>query len=280
MIRILVDTSADFSLEEIKEKGLELVPIHITIGGKDYRDIVDLSKEEFYQLLLSNEEFPKTSQPSPQDFVEAFEDTKEKGDELICLLLSSSLSGTCQSATLAKNIVEYDKIHIVDSLTATHMIRVLAEYAKKRVEEGVMAETIVEELEELKSRVKVLAAVDTLEYLYKGGRLSKASAVIGEVARIKPIISVSEEGKVVVVGKCMGKNKAITTLMKMLSERELDENFPVLSLYTYGQENSEVFEARLDEAGYTKEGRYQIGASIGAHIGPGVFGVVFVEKKK
>ena len=78
----------------------------------------------------------------------------------------------------------------------------------------------------------------------------------------------------------MGKNKAITTLMKMLSECELDDNFPVLSLYTYGQENSEVFEARLDEAGYTKEGRYQIGASIGAHIGPGVFGVVFVEKKK
>lgn len=279
MIRILVDTSADYTLEEIKEKGLELVPIHITIGGKDYRDTVDLSKEEFYQLLLNNEEFPKTSQPSPQDFVEAFEKAKENGDELICILLSSSLSGTCQSATLAKNIVEYDKIHIVDSLTATHMIRVLAEHAKKLAAEGVAAEKIVEELEELKSRVKVLAAVDTLEYLYKGGRLSKASAVIGEVARIKPIITVSEDGKVTVVGKCMGKNKAITTLMKMLSERKLDENFPVLSLYTYGQENSEVFDARLVEAGYKNEGRYQIGASIGTHIGPGVFGVVFVEKK-
>lgn len=279
MIRILVDTSADYTVEEIKEKGLELVPIHVTFGEKSYRDTIDLNKEEFYQLLLANEDFPKTSQPSPQDFVDVFEDVKEKGDELICILLSSALSGTCQSANLAKGIVEYDKIHIVDSLTATHMIRVIADHAKKLAEEGVSAEKIVEELEALKSRVKVIAAVDTLEYLYKGGRLSKTTAVIGEMARIKPLITVSEDGKVVVAGKCLGKNKAITTMLKMLDEKNLDKNFPTYSVYTYGLENTETFEARLKEKGYEMGERKQIGATIGTHIGPGVFGIVFVENK-
>lgn len=278
MIRILVDTAADYTVEEIKEKGFELVPMHITIGDKDYKDTFELTKDRFYELLQESEEFSKTSQPTPQDFVEAFEDVKEKGDELICILLSSGLSGTCQSAALAKSIVDYDKIHIVDSLTATHMIRVLADYAKKRAEEGMSAETIVEELNDLKPRVQVFAALDTLEYLYKGGRLSKTSAVIGEVARIKPIIHVSTEGKVIVVAKCLGKNKAITTLIKMLKERKLDENFPIYSVYTYGQENVEALETRMEEEGYKVQARQQIGATIGTHIGPGVFGAVFVEQ--
>ena len=125
MIRILVDTSSDYTVEEIKAKGLELVPMHITFGEEDYRDVYDLTKDAFYELLTSNEEFPKTSQPTPQDFVDIFEDVQENGDEQICILLSSKLSGTFQSAALAKNIVEYDKIHLVDSLGATHMIRII-----------------------------------------------------------------------------------------------------------------------------------------------------------
>ena len=133
MIRILVDTSSDYTVEEIKAKGLELVPMHITFGEEDYRDVYDLTKDAFYELLTSNEEFPKTSQPTPQDFVDIFEEVEEKGDELICILLSSKLSGTFQSATLAKNIVDYDNIHLVDSLGATHMIRIMAEIGRAHV---------------------------------------------------------------------------------------------------------------------------------------------------
>ncbi len=280
MIRILVDTAADYTVEEIKEKGFELVPMHITIGEKDYRDGFDLTKDQFYKLLQESNDFSKTSQPTPQDFVEAFEDVKEKGDELICILLSSSLSGTCQSAALAKSMVGYEKIHIVDSLTATHMIRVLADYAKKLSEQDVSAEKIVEALNELKPRVQVFAALDTLEYLYKGGRVSRTSAVIGEVARIKPLIHVSTEGKVIVAAKCPGKNKAVTTIVKMLKERKLDENFPIYSVYTYGQENVEALEARMEQEGYKVQARQQIGATIGTHVGPGAFGAVFVERQK
>lgn len=280
MIRIMVDTSADYTVEETKEKGIGLLPIHITMGDKDYRDAYDLTKEEFYNLLTGSSEFPKTAQPSLQDLLDAFEEAKENGDELIYITLSSALSGTYQSAVLAKNMAEYDKIYLVDSLTATHMVRVLADYAKKLADEGVSAEKIVEELEDLKGRVKVYAALDTLEYLYKGGRLSKTSAVLGEMARIKPLITVNANGEVAVVGKCMGKNKAITTLMKMIGDSQIDPDFPRYSVYTQGLENSDIFENRVRESGIEITERYQIGATIGAHIGPGVFGLIFVEKSR
>lgn len=277
MIRILVDTAADYTMEELNEKNIACVPMHISIGGADYRDCYDLKKEQFYELLLANEEFPTTSQPSPQDFVDIFEEAKEAGDDVICILLSSKLSGTCQSAVLAKNIVDYENIYIVDSLAATHMNRVLADYAMKRAAEGAEAKTITEELDLLKKRVKVVAVVDTLEYLYKGGRLSRTTAVLGEVARIKPMITIND-GEVAVIGKCMGKNKAISMLLKNVQERNIDPDYPVYSLYTYGTENCEIFEERLHGAGYETAERLQIGASIGTHIGPGAYGVVFVEK--
>ena len=277
MIRILVDTSSDYTVEEIKANGMELAPLHITIGEKDYRDGYDLSKDKFYELLTSNEEFPKTSQPTPQDFVDIFEDVEEKGDELICILLSSKLSGTFQSATLAKNIVEYDNIHLVDSLGATHMIRIMAGHAQELIEEGKSAAEIVAVLEEMKSKIKVLAVVDTLEYLCKGGRVSKATAAIGEMAKVKPMITVAN-GEVAVIGKSLGKNKAISNLLKAFEECEADERFPIYSVSTLGTENCEIFEKRFTDAGYNFKERVQIGATIGTHVGPGAFGVIFVEK--
>ena len=277
MIRILVDTSSDYTVEEIKANGMELAPLHITIGEKDYRDGYDLSKDKFYELLTSNEEFPKTSQPTPQDFVDIFEDVEEKGDELICILLSSKLSGTFQSATLAKNIVEYDNIHLVDSLGATHMIRIMADHAQELAAAGKSVQEIVAVLEEMKSKIKVLAVVDTLEYLCKGGRVSKATAAIGEMAKVKPMITVAE-GEVAVIGKSLGKNKAIGNLLKALEECEVDDRFPIYSVSTLGVENCEAFEKRLNDAGYQFKERLQVGATIGTHVGPGVFGMIFVQK--
>ena len=277
MIKFLLDTSSDFTVEEVKEKGMNLVPLHITLGEADYKDAYDLTKDAFYELLTTNEEFPKTSQPTPQDFVDAFEDAKEKGDELICILLSSRLSGTFQSATLAKSIVEYDNIHLVDSLGVTHMIRIMVEYAQDLAAEGKGAKEIVEALEEMKSKIKVLAVVDTLEYLCKGGRVSKTTAAIGEAAKVKPMITVAN-GEVAVIGKSLGKNKAIGNLLKALGECEVDERFPIYSVSTLGTENCEVFEKRLTDAGYSFRERLQIGATIGTHVGPGVFGMIFVTK--
>lgn len=277
MLRIIVDSSADLTAEELKEKNIELLPLNVLLDGKTYQDGVNLERNQFYELLTSCEDFPKTSQPSPEAFINLFEDAKEKGDDLILILLSSGLSGTYQTAFMAKNMVEYDKVHIIDSLTATHMIHIMADYADKLRKEGLSAVEIVEKVEAIKLKVQVLAAVDTMEYLYRGGRVNKATAAIGELAKIKPIIRVNEEGKVVVTGKCLGKNKALRFIIDNLKNKNLNPDFPLYSVYTYGTENCEKLEEKMEKEGFVIKDRYQVGSSIGAHIGPGVFGIFFVE---
>lgn len=278
MIRLVVDSSADYQAEELKEKNIELLPLNVLIDGVTYQDGVTLERNQFYELLTSTEDFPKTSQPSPETFINLFEDAKEKGDDVICILLSSALSGTYQTAFMAKNMVEYDNIHIIDSRTATHMIHIMVDYAHKLREEGLSAPEIVEKVEAIKLKIKVLAAVDTMEYLYRGGRVNKATAAIGELAKIKPIITVNEEGKVIVTGKCLGKNKALRFILDNLKTKKLNPDFPLYSVYTYGTENCEKLEEKMEKEGFVIKDRYQVGSSIGAHIGPGVFGVFFVEE--
>ena len=278
MLRILVDTSADYTVEELKERNLELVSLNITVDEKNYRDIVDITRDEIYDILINQGKFPKTSQPSPQDFLEIFEDVKEKGDSMVVITLSSGLSGTYQSAFLAKEMVEYDDIHIVDSLSATYGIRHLSEYACKLREEGKDAATIASALEELKSRIVILAAVDTLEYLCKGGRVSKTTAAVGELANIKPIINVNEEGKVVVAAKALGRNKAIASLTKSISSYDIDDNFPIYTVFAVGEENTAKLEEKLSTAGINCSERLQIGATIGVHVVPGAYGAIFIKK--
>ena len=278
MIRILVDSSADFSAEEAKAHNMELVPINITFGDKNFRDGIDITKDEFYEMLTTSGIFPMTAQPSPQDFLDVFEDVKEKGDQLVYISLSSGLSGTFQSATLAKNMVEYDDIYLVDSLSATRAIRLMAEYACKLREEGKDAAFIAEELEAFRSRVVIYAAVDTLEYLHKGGRLSKAAAAVGELANLKPIINVTKEGTMAVPAKALGRNKALSTLVKMVTEKEIDTTFPIYSVYAVGEENTQKLEEKLGKEGVRVTKRLQIGSTIGCHVGPGAFGVIFVTK--
>ncbi len=278
MIRILVDSSTDFTMEEVKNKNLYHVPLTISLNGQDYLSGEDLTSDQFYELLTAGEDFPKTSQPSPQSFAEIFEEAKNAGEEIICVLLSSALSGTCQSAHLAKDMVDYDGIYIVDSLTATIMTRVLVDYGLELIAQGKSAPEIVDALEALKSKVKVAAGLDTLEYLHRGGRLNKAAATIGELANLKPVITVTEEGTVSVIGKCLGKNKALQFILKTLSSKELNPEFPLYAVYAYGSENTEKLEEKLTAEGYHISARLQLGSTIGAHIGPGAFGIIYVEK--
>lgn len=276
MIRILVDSSSDYLKEEINSKNMELVPISISIGEKTYVDGVDLNRDQFYEILEESGEFPKTSQPSPQAFLDIFKDVKKKGDELICILLSSALSGTYQSAMLAKDMAEYDKIYLIDSLSATYTIKVMADYACLLREKGLPAKEIAEKTEALKSKVKVVAVLDTLEYLARGGRINRKVAAIGDMANIKPIITITEEGEVGVIGKCLGKNKAINHIVQHLQGIQLDTDFPLYTIYSYGTDNCEKFEERLAKENFPIEKRMQIGSTIGTHIGPEAFGIIFV----
>lgn len=276
MIKIMVDSASDCrdqtSLYDY------FIPLNVQIGGHDYKDGVDLDRDTFYQLLTTSGEFPKTSQPSPDDFLRYFKDAKRSGDEILYFCLSSALSGTYQSACIAKDMAEYDGIYIIDTRAVTHMISYLASYARQLIGDGLSAAEIAEKCDSLKTKVKVLAGLDTLEYLYKGGRLSRASAAVGEIAGIKPIVTVTEEGTVNAGSKAIGLNRAVQTIVTKMGSFEIDANFPIYTAYTYGIENVEKLESKLSAAGYSPADRLQVGSTIGAHVGPGVYGVLFVIK--
>lgn len=278
MIRLLVDSASDCSMEELKKKNIEQVSLAITLDNKEYKGGIELTGDSFYILMKNSGDFPKTSQPSPLDFLDIFTDVKEKGDSMICILLASKLSGTYQSANLAKSMVDYDDIYIIDSQSATYPIKVMVDYADKLRQDGKSAKEIVAAVESLKGRVHVVAAVDTLEYLCRGGRLNRATAAVGELANLKPIITLSKEGSVSVIGKCLGRMKALSYLVKYLQDRTLDPDFPLYTLYTYGTENCEKMEEKMKKENYHIDSRLQVGCTIGAHVGPGAFGIIFVEK--
>lgn len=280
MIRFLVDSTSDYTPAELEGRGIEFIPLNVTLNEKTYKDGIELKKDDFYEILASDESIsPKTALPSPEQFLPFFRDAQEKGDDLICILISSSLSGTCQSALVAKEIVEYDNVHIIDSRTATNAIRMMVEYGVKLREEGLAAEEIVEKMEDLKSRVKIIAPLDTLEYLYRGGRVSRTAAAVGGAINLKPVITVTEEGEVAVPKKVVGKVKARSYAVSVVKDAKLDKNFPIYSIYAYGTENCEKFEQALAKEGIEVEARHQIGSTIGAHVGPGSYGAIYVIEK-
>lgn len=275
MIKIMLDSSSDSHNTHPYDY---YIPLTVDIAGKCYKDGVDLRPQRFYKLLTSTGEFPKTSQPSPEDFMPHFEEVKKNGDELIYLTVSSALSGTYQSANIAKQMVEYDGIHIVDTKTVTHMIGQLARFADKLRGNGLSASEIVEKVLQLRDKQVIYAGLQTLEYLYKGGRLSRASAAVGSIANIKPIIRLSEDGKVDSFAKAIGVKRAIQTIIKHVQEHEIDENFEIWSLCTVDNDNCEAMEQALEQIGIHVTGRMQVGPTIGAHVGPGVYGITFVKK--
>lgn len=276
MIKFMVDSASDLKAE--RDLCDYFVPVSINIDGKEYFDGIDIDSDTYYQKLKQSEHMPQTSQPSPQAFLRYFEEVRDSKDELIYFALSSKLSGTYQSAMLAKEISGYDKIYIVDTRAVTHMIGILLKYAISLKNSGCLATEIVEQCEQLKSRIHVYAGLDTLEYLRRGGRLSNASAVVATIAHLKPIITVDTNGEVQSIGKTLGKGKAIKFIRDKIKGYEIDPAFPIYSLFSYGEKNCAAFEKKLCEEGYGLSERLQIGSAIGTHIGPDAYGVIFVEK--
>lgn len=277
MIRICVDSASDISINNSED--ILVVPLSITLNDKTYLDGIDIQHNEFYELLINTDDFPKTSQPSPQSFVEVFEKVKEANDELICVLLSSGVSGTYQSAILAKSIVDYDKIHIIDSLTGAYGVRILVSEVQKGIKEGLTALQIVEKVEKLKKHVQIYISVDTLEYLYKGGRLDKASAIIGGIAKVKPVIEVTKEGTIDVKQKTIGMVRAMNTMAELVTEQKPDPNYPIYTIYTLGEKNVEKLENKLANHNLQVSERVQLGPVVGAHVGPETFGIIFITSE-
>lgn len=279
LIRIIVDSGSDLLPEVAREHNIQVLPLLANVNGIEYRDGIDLERDDFYALLEETGAFPKTSQVSPHTFAEAFKEARDSGDEVIAITLSSALSGTYQSAKLAQAMVGEEGVYVVGSLTATYAIAMIAEYACALRDEGLSAKQIVAEIERFKGRVKLVAVLDTLEYLQRGGRLPKAAARLGEAAKLKPVVVISEEGEVGLSTAVLGRKRALDTLLKKVAKYSVDAFFPAIPIYSFGTKTCAKMEDEMIGAGMNLSGRRQIGFVIGSHIGPGAYGVVFVERE-
>ncbi|MEE0944552.1 MAG: DegV family protein [Clostridia bacterium] len=281
MVQIITDSAADFEPHELEKLNIICVPMSITFGEKDYRENENITKAEFYELLVSSEEFPKTSQPSPMELEEHLCKFKALGDECVIITISSALSGTYQSTVLVKDMVEYDSCYVIDSLNATAGQRILVEHAAKLRDEGKSAKEIANCLEQLKGKIRLMACVDTLEYLYKGGRLSKAAYTVGSMVNIKPIIQVSDKGKVEVCSKALSIRQGIRSICDTFTKINLDTSYPIYVVYSQNRKNAEILVKHLLSKGYEvpEERIVNIGATIGAHVGTNACGYICIEKE-
>lgn len=275
MIRILVDGSADFTAEECAERGMLRVPIPTILDGIDY---ADLPFDDFYTAMAATKSFPLTSQVTPQGFVEPFERALDAGDEVIALVLSSALSGTYQNALMAKEIVGSGKIHVIDTRHSTHAIRIMVDYAERLIAEGKSADEVEHAIKHLRPRVRIIAGIDDLEYMARGGRISRYVATIGDIAHIKPVITFSQRGAIEVLGKSLGIGKAISQVSRLIKDRGVDDDYTSYEIYTSSEENTERLHAHLARAGIHATDRLQVGPVIGAHNGPRALGMVFVSR--
>lgn len=281
MIRILTDSAADLEPQEFSSLGLELVPLSITVDQRIYQADLRFNKQDFFRLLEASPIFPTTSQPAPADFETLFADAQQKGDEVIYVSLSSALSGTFQCASVVQAMGDFSNVYLVDSLTATLGQKLLVLHAAWLRDRGFPAAEIAARLNALRSRIRIFAGLDTLEYLQKGGRLSKTAAGIGTLARIKPVVTVSRQGAVQVAGKCLGKSKAMSQIVSLLEKEPPDLRYPLYGVYSGSRDNLDELRQKVAKSGLdiADEMCFSIGPVIGAHIGPGGYGVVYVAKE-
>ena len=282
MVRIIVDSACDLPKKEAEKLNLDFLPLKTIFGEEEFLDGIDLTHEEFYTKLENSNVNPTTSQISPADFEDVYADVKAKGDTAVVITLSSKLSGTYQSANIAREDYE-DCIHVVDSLNATVGEQLLVLYACRLREQGATAENIAKALEEKKGDICLAAVLDTLEYLQRGGRISKTVAVAGTLLSIKPLVAL-ENGEVASIGNARGLKNAGAQLTKALQERgEIDFSMPCS--WVYSGQNDELLQKYIDGNADAWDARIKsipvtgIGSAIGTHIGPGAFGLAFFRNK-
>lgn len=278
-VKIITDSAAELQLQEMQKMRVTVIPMRVVFDDESYKVEYEISKKQFYEKLIAGA-YPKTSQPSPADFEKEFREAAEQGDSVVAIMLSSALSGTLQSAQIAREMVGYEQIYIIDSKTASYAQYILVEKAVQMRDAGATAAEIAAALEELKPRVRICAALDTLLYLYKGGRLSRLEAGLGTMANLKPIIRLSEDGAVKVCGKALGKVKANGLILKTLLAAKPDSEFTLRPIYCHDKTNCETMVSYCKKNGLELPmvTMRNIGSCIGTHIGPGAFGFVYVVR--
>jgi DegV family protein with EDD domain len=278
---IITDSAADISLREAAKMEIKVVTMDVMFpDGSIRKDGVDITPKEFYQEMEKfSGSLPRTSQPSPSVFERAFLDAQSKGESLLAVLLSGKLSGTMQSARMAADQCGNTGIHLIDSGSATLGEKLLIRRAVELRSIGLSAAAIETELRELAERMRILAVVDSLKHLHKGGRLPAAAAVIGGALGIKPIISL-QCGDLTVAGKARGRGAAYKELLRKIEESGgADPRFGVEIGYTDDIHAADPLRAYAEKQ-HLRHELTQIGAVIGTHIGPGAAGIAFVSHER
>ena len=277
-VKIIVDSTVD--MEENVKSQVQIVPLTVCFGEEEYIDGVTIDHKLFYEKLVESDVLPTTSQATPAAFDAVFAKIAEAGDSAVVLTISSHLSGTYQSATIAAE--EYPQIHVVDSRSTTIGAGVLAELALELAQSGMPAADIAHRLIEERERVCVVAMLDTLEYLKKGGRISKTAAFAGAILSIKPVISL-DHGEIKILGKARGSKQGNNLLVQEIEKAGgVDFTKPLLLGYTglsnvllnkYMEDSADLWQSGIDSLPYVT-----VGSVVGTHAGPGAIAVAFFRK--
>lgn len=281
-VKIVIDSACDLPKKTADQLGLFFVPMRTILGDEEYLDGITLTGEEFYEKLIESDVTPKTSQVPPADFEAVFEEIVTAGDTALCITVSSGLSGTYQSAMIAAERFG-EKVIVVDSQSVTIGEQLLVLRAVRLRDEGWSAWEIAEILNHEKKRIRLIALLDTLEYLKKGGRISSTVAFAGALLSIKPVIALVD-GKIEMLGKARGSKNGNNKLMELVqSSKGIDFDRPFMLAYSglsdhmlrkYITDSHELYEGKTDHLPVCC-----IGSTIGSHAGPGAIGVAFFENE-
>lgn len=279
--RIIIDSACDISKAEADQLGLDFLPLKTLFGEVEYLDGITLSPFEFYEKLVEGDCTPTTSQVPPYDFEQLYKQIKSNGETAVVITLSAKLSGTNSSAHIALDGYD-DCIHIVDSENVCLGEQILVREAVRLRDQGLGALEIADELNEKKKKVCLLALLDTLEYLKRGGRISKTAAFAGGLLSIKPVITI-QDGEVTILGKARGSKNGNNMLIELINKSGgIDFSMPLTLGYT-GLEDS-LLQKYIKDSNHIWEGNIEtlpistIGSTIGTHAGPGAIAVAFFHK--
>ena len=277
-VKIVTDSSCDLPAELVQELGITVVPLYVRFGEEVYREQVDISLDEFYQRLEHGSIHPVTIQPSPQDFINVYQKLSQEADGIVSIHISNKLSGTCNSALQGKEMVEEGcPIEVVDSQIITVGLGLICMAAAKMAKAGQGLQEVVEEVKQMVPNIHLLALLDTLKYLQKGGRIGKAKALLGSVLNVKPLITL-KEGEVVPAGQVRSRSKGIERLFSFVESASNIDDLAIA--YNTTPDEAQALAERLGSI-FTKEAVkvVRLGTTLGVHMGPGGLAVGLREKK-
>lgn len=277
-IYIVADSTAGVTDEMLKSCNIKILPLTIEFEGKEYKDLFEISEETLLEMLKKGDELPKTSQINPNVFFEAYKEILDEGYKIISIHISSGLSGTYQSACLAREMFENkEDIHIIDSKSASFGTGALIKETIKTINSGNNINDVVSIVEKLKEKLKLGFALDTLEYIKKGGRISSVHAAIGNLLNIKPVLYLND-GKVEVFDKVRGRKKALKRLAEYVMESDIDNNLTKAVGNVDSKNDMEEFKKLLINQNITDIESVKVGSVISTYTGPGTIGVFFFSK--